>query len=197
MACYNDVCTLQDISLQIGCAVPYIEDEITSLLKCGLLCESSRHKYSTNILVLTSHFKTDIENLIGDIYVKIGNLLVSYVKEHREKISSIGFCGSDADENSFLWHITLIALKKVSDEFPKADIKDKDIVFGVEDYDPEFETSLCRLISLDNSILQFMDVSYYGSHYPEHKWLYGNHAGINLLFDIAHNSKKALNGTER
>lgn len=196
MACYNDVCTLQDISLQIGCAVPYIEDEIMPLLECGLLCKVSRDKYSTNIIMLTSVFKSDFENLTGDMYSRIGDLIASYVKEHKEQIRSIGFLGSDMDDNSFLWHIALIALKITSDELVKEDIKDKDIVFGVENYNPEFEIAWCRMISLDNSILQFMDVFSEDSHYPKHKWLYGNYAGVNLLFDIARSGKEIFEGTE-
>lgn len=196
MACYNDVCTLQDISLQIGCAVPYIEDEIAPLIDSGLLIRPSRDKYSTNIIVLTSLFERDLKNLIGDEYEKMGDMIASFASAHEKEIRSLGFIGSDMDEGAFLWHIALISLKKLAEDFRKTKYE-KDIVFGVEDYNPEFEAALCTMYALDGSLLQFIDVISEESKFPPHSWIYKNDAGVNLLMDIARDGKKKLGDIEK
>lgn len=196
MACYNDACTLQDISMQIGCAVPYIEDEVAPLLDCGLLCRPARGKYSTAIVVLTSLFQSDFANLTGDVYKNIGNLIADFSKKHEPEIRNACFIGADMDANAFLWHITLLSLQNIACGFYKPDYAG-DTVFGVEDYDDEFDTALCTMRALDGSILQFTDVMSKKSKFPPHNWIYKNDAGVNLLFDIARDGKREFGDIEK
>ena len=57
-ACYNDSLTEEEIALQIGVALPYIEDDIKLLLDVWLLKKEGKH-YRTNIIILTSDFEVE------------------------------------------------------------------------------------------------------------------------------------------
>lgn len=52
-ACYNDKLTAEEISLELGVALPYIEDILKELTDCEILRLEGR-KYYTNIVIFTS-----------------------------------------------------------------------------------------------------------------------------------------------
>ena len=51
-ACYNDALTAEEVSLAIGVAAPYLEEELALLTEDGLLIREGR-RYSTNIVLFT------------------------------------------------------------------------------------------------------------------------------------------------
>lgn len=55
-ACYNDRLTEEEIALQIGVALPYIENDIKKLTDTWLLKKDGNH-YLTNIIILTDEFE--------------------------------------------------------------------------------------------------------------------------------------------
>lgn len=60
-ACYNDKLTAEEISLELGIALPYIEDIIKQLVECDALCIEGR-KYYTNIVIFTAECAVEVAN---------------------------------------------------------------------------------------------------------------------------------------
>ncbi len=60
-ACYNDKLSAEEISLELGIALPYIEDIIKQLVECDALCIEGR-KYYTNIVIFTAECAVEVAN---------------------------------------------------------------------------------------------------------------------------------------
>ena len=60
-ACYNDKLTTEEISLELGVALPYIEDILKELTDCEILSLEGR-KYYTNIVIFTSDCAIEVVN---------------------------------------------------------------------------------------------------------------------------------------
>ena len=60
-ACYNDKLTAEGISIELGVAVPYIEDILKQLVECDALGLDGR-KYYTNIVIFTSDCAVEVAN---------------------------------------------------------------------------------------------------------------------------------------
>lgn len=60
-ACYNDKLTVEEISLELGVSLPYIEDIIKELFECNYLGRTGK-KYYTNIVVFTHDCAAEVVN---------------------------------------------------------------------------------------------------------------------------------------
>lgn len=200
MACYNDTCSLQEISLQIGCAVPYIEDEMDNLLKNGLIKKNQYGKYYTDVVIFTSQFKEEILQTEATVFGEIGKDIYHYISKHLKELRSLGFVNAEMNDNALTWLMSLIVLNHAAKALlkEKTDTAEDDLVWCVEDEKAnEFDVALCKIASLDNSYIQFLDVNFEENEYPPHRWLFGNHAGINLLFAMARQEKNDWSETEK
>ena len=99
---YYTPMTLQELSLELGVAAVYLEDEIALLQKYELMTESGG-KYQTKLCIFTKDFDTDLhrtaeERLTG----RLGEILAS-VKEKLPRIRQVGFRGCGMTDNRLLW----------------------------------------------------------------------------------------------
>jgi len=78
---YDNPCTVEDLSLALGIAVPYIEDEIKPLLEYGLLIKEGT-KYKTGIVILSK----DTQEKLYDIGMEITDKLVPVIQSAIEEI---------------------------------------------------------------------------------------------------------------
>lgn len=108
-ACYNDRCTAEEISLQIGVAVPYLEKDLQHLCEKGLLLHK-RGKYETDIVILTKEFSEESDEKTLSVHREIAEIVDSFWNEHQSDIITIGFHTGAPDDNVLKWHITHILL---------------------------------------------------------------------------------------
>lgn len=73
-ACYNDKLTEEEISLELGISLPYIEDILKQLVECDALCLEGR-KYYTNIVIFTKECAIEVANKTRAFRNNIANLL--------------------------------------------------------------------------------------------------------------------------
>jgi RNA polymerase sigma factor (sigma-70 family) len=139
-ACYNDDLTAEEISLQIGVALPYLEAEIKILEDARLLVQKSG-RYSTNVIIFTKDFKTELTSKIGSKQEAIADTLYNFIVNNEEKIKNIGFHMNDMSKNSFMWHVSCAALwqlfSKIGEEvqfkdYPTTAFGEKAFVWGDE-----------------------------------------------------------------
>ncbi|OGO92474.1 MAG: hypothetical protein A2Y17_11000 [Clostridiales bacterium GWF2_38_85] len=108
-ACYNDNLTEEEISLQIGVALPYLENDIKTLLDAGLLLRKG-NRYSTNIIIITKQFKAELATKIAVYQENIANKIYKFITENENCIRSIGYYCSGMLKNTFYWQITSVIL---------------------------------------------------------------------------------------
>ena len=93
-ACYYEKLTAEQISLEIGVALPYMENELEMLCKCGLLKKEGK-RYLTSIAIFTKELKDEIVCKTQMYNERIADMIVHAVEENEGRIRANGFGGSD------------------------------------------------------------------------------------------------------
>lgn len=109
-ACYNDNLTEQEISLQIGISLPYLDTEIKTLLKAGLLVQKG-NRFSTNIILISNQLKDELALKTSTYQNEIADKLYHFILQKEDKIRGVAFYGYNMSRNSYLWHITCVSLQ--------------------------------------------------------------------------------------
>ncbi|MDF2543018.1 MAG: polymerase, sigma-24 subunit, subfamily [Herbinix sp.] len=204
-ACYNDSLTEEEISLQIGVALPYLEKEISTLLKAGLIIKNG-YKYSTNIIIFTKEFKNELDSKIMKRQEDIADKLYRYISDNEEKIRSIGFHLSDMSRNSFYWHITCVTMNylfgKITEKFtpwesPVTAFGEKAYVWG--DESPRGVLNTCNMSKYDECLIEgelhFLD--YLPHIKSDSNVFYRNLKLANFLVKLASNKVHNFNEYEK
>lgn len=204
-ACYNDNLTEEEISLQIGVALPYLETEIKLLVDSGLLIRKG-NKYNTNIIIFTKEFKTELATKIEKQQETIADILYDFIITNEEKIRNIGFHMCDMSKNSLTWHITCVAIyilfsriteKYSFDDYPVTSFGDKAYVWG--DEAPRGILNFCNMSQLDGCLdegeLHFID--YLPNPKSDNNYFYRNRQLSNLFIKLVNNKVNNPNEYER
>jgi RNA polymerase sigma factor (sigma-70 family) len=137
-ACYNDSLTAEEISLQIGVSLPYMEGEVKTLLDAGLLIKKG-NRFSTNVIIFTDEFKADLAVKVEKKQEAVAETLHRFIVSNEEKLRSTGFHMNDMPFNSFAWHITCAVLWHLFDridvafeDYPVTAFGEKAFVWGDE-----------------------------------------------------------------
>ncbi len=111
LAAYNRPLTQEELSVELGVAMPYLEEELETLETAGLLLKNGK-RYETNIIILTSEYKKELANSTKHIYKESARSVYTYVKDKLPEIRKLDFKGADYDDNRLLFGIINIALVK-------------------------------------------------------------------------------------
>lgn len=100
---YYTPMTVGELSVELGVAAVYLEDEIELLKKYDLLTETPGGKYQTKLCVFTEAFDREFYRTAEEGFTdKLGTILAS-VKEKLPVIREMKFPGCGMDENRLLW----------------------------------------------------------------------------------------------
>jgi hypothetical protein len=109
LACYNDRCTAEQISLQIGVAVPYLEKDLRKLCEKELLVKKCG-KYETNIIIFTKEFLEEEYEKTLPAQREMAEIVTKCLNERLEDIKAIGFQKGVDDDNLLKWCVTSAVL---------------------------------------------------------------------------------------
>ena len=139
-ACCNDELKAEQISLEIGVALPYMEDDLEKLLDVGLLIKEGS-RYLTNIVLITDELRQELRAKTSDGADRIADIIAAAITENEDRLRGIGFSGCKMGANSFAWQMSsAILYKAVVDELeerirfehPKNQFGTECVVWGVE-----------------------------------------------------------------
>lgn len=108
-ACYNDRLTEDEIALQIGVSLPYIEDDLKKLTETWLLRKDGNY-YKTNIIILTEDYNLEKDTKLIPLQRLIADKLQDFINTKEKEIREIDFYGSDMTLNSLRWHVATMIL---------------------------------------------------------------------------------------
>lgn len=139
-ACYNDKLTAEEISLEIGVGLPYMEKDLDELAEYELLIRDGK-RYTTNIVLFTHDMGREITMKSADSQRRIAALVREAVASQEVAIRRIGFAGADMPGNTFAWQMTAWllyqgAIAKLEEQaaliFPCNKLGQRYFVWGVE-----------------------------------------------------------------
>ncbi len=194
-ACYNDKLTAEQISLEIGVALPYMEDKLAELYSHDLLKKEGK-RYYTNIVIFTEDFMKEADTKTSKLKERIADVVMQTVSAQEAEIRALGFSGADMDGNSFAWQMVCFLLYQAIVEdlqssrnitYPKDKFGAECFVWGAEDcaystWKSQFGFGISN-VSNDSGHVQFMDFPINGE--MVHHYFFNRQNNTNVFLDIA------------
>jgi len=106
LSAYYAPLTMDEISMELGVAAPYLEDEVKILLECDLLKQLQNGRYQTNIFIYTTVCQEDIILKTKDIYKKHAQKLISLVDKKISEVKELVFLNEDVSQNKLKWFVS-------------------------------------------------------------------------------------------
>ena len=192
LACYNDRCTAEEISVQIGVAVPYLESDLHALCENKVLVRAGS-RYETAIVIFTKDFAVEADAATLTLQQEIAYVLGRFFDKWIADIKGIGFYEGGNDDSLLKWHITAIALEKavfkkyqgsLNIKYPTKYPGCEAFVWGEEDYKSRYGSfGTCALRNAEGDLIRFMDFSVNGE--MNHRYFYDHPNRVNIMLDIA------------
>lgn len=108
LAAYYTAMTAQELSLETGVPMPYLEDELAILLKAKVL-KKEGERYRTNLVILTEVYEKEFFSKTAQIYKPLAQKLFAEVKALLPEARKLDFQGNDYDDNRLLFALLNIA----------------------------------------------------------------------------------------
>lgn len=194
-ACYNDKLTAEQISLEIGVSLPYMEDKLNELCEYELL-KMDGNRYYTNMVIFTGEFTKEVNIKTAKLKEKIADILVSAIEKNEEQVRGIGFSGADMGNNAFKWQMTGFILyqaiinnlqKRIEITYPVDKFGTECFVWGVEEDNngstkSPFRFGICHVENEEGDLIRFMDFPINGE--MAHFNFYNSRSATNVLLDV-------------
>ena len=182
-ACYNDKLTVEEISIELGIALPYIEDILKQLVECDALGLDGR-KYYTNIVIFTA-----------DCAVEVANKTKVFRNNISDALAEIITNGKLSNSQSWLTVCCILykaifenLQSKVKIELPENKFGENCIVWAVEKSidsmrNKGFEFGVSNTENENSDRVQFFDFTINGD--MVHHSFYSSKSFTNVFIDIA------------
>ncbi len=116
---YYTPMTIRELSLELGVASVYLEDEIALLEKYHLLNALRGGKYQTNLVIFTESYTQEFRKAAEPwISGRLGEILCN-IKKKLPEIRSVGFPGAEAADNSLLWSLLFEVMREGYQSFQR------------------------------------------------------------------------------
>lgn len=196
-ACYNDALNVQQISLETGIPLPYIDDDIKELEEKKILIrEGSRYK--TNVIVITSECADEIERAVTKYHEQIADKIEAFILKNIAAYRKIGFVGCDFSENTLRWQLAVILFRSIREvgnnenNVPKTGWEEPAYLWCVEKLNEKnifnYSNVACKL----GDRLFFFDYLKDSKGKGDHHDFYGKDRYINIFCDLCRGEKKTF-----
>lgn len=112
-ACYNDELTVQQISLETGIPLPYLDDEIKALEDKQIIIREGKH-FKANVVVITSECADEIERAVAKYYEQIADKMTIFLSDKLNEYKNLNFIGHDFSDNTLRWQLATILFRMIS-----------------------------------------------------------------------------------
>lgn len=109
LAAYDIPMTAQELSVELGVAMPYLEEELAILVKAGVLLKTGE-KYRTNLVILTEAYEKDFDRRTKSLYKAPADALYENAAELLPSLRKLSFEGNDSNDNCLLWLLLNITM---------------------------------------------------------------------------------------
>lgn len=111
LAAYYEAMTAEAISMELGVAMPYLEEEIEILEAAGVM-KRTGDKYQTNIVIITDAYEKEFVKNTSAIYTTVAKSAFEKVTSLLPQIRELDFHGNDYDDNHLIFGLLNLAFVK-------------------------------------------------------------------------------------
>lgn len=105
--------TVEQLSVELGVASVYLEDELTILEEYGFIMSVNK-KYVTNIVIITEQFTNALIKKLNEEFSEELSGIIKDLKSKLPKIKDIGFAGCDIDDMLLLWDLYALFIMRAT-----------------------------------------------------------------------------------
>ena len=98
----NNPSTPEELSIELGIALPYMEEEVEILYHATLL-EKCNDKYVTNFFILDKECRVDIYNVLRRGAKERSKLIQNFIYDKLSDIRALGIAENHIDDNTIRW----------------------------------------------------------------------------------------------
>lgn len=193
-ACYNDALTVQQISLETGIPLPYLDDEIKALEGKQIIIREGNH-FKANVIIITSECTDEIDRAVAKYHDRIADKVETFISNKIEEYKSIGFTGNVFSNDTLRWQFTSILFRMITYtdrtddcKMPKTGWGESAYLWCVENHNNKHIFNYCTLDGKQEEELCFFD--YLSNGKGSHHDFYGNERYINIFCDICRGKNK-------
>ena len=194
-ACYNDALTVQQISLETGIPLPYLDDEIKALEEKQIIIREGTH-YKANVIIITSECADEIERVVAKYHEQIADKITIFLSDKLSEYKNLNFAGRDFSDNTLCWQLATILFRMIcgvdcSDtmDAPKTGWGESAYLWCVEKLSEKHIFSYCGVDDKHGNSLYFFDYWKGGKGKGDHHDFYGNERYINIFCDLCRGEK--------
>ncbi|MBQ4065734.1 MAG: sigma-70 family RNA polymerase sigma factor [Clostridia bacterium] len=111
LAAYYEAMTAEALSMELGVSMPYLEEEIETLVAAGVL-KKTGEKYQTNLVILTDAYEKEFVKSTSSVYADVARSVFEKAVCLLPQIRNLRFNGNDYDDNRLLFGILNLAFIK-------------------------------------------------------------------------------------
>lgn len=108
LAAYYEAMTAEALSMELGVAMPYLEDELEILESAGVL-KRTGEKYQTNIVIITDAYEKEFIRRTSAVYADVADSVFDKTVRLLPQLRRLDFHGNDYDDNRLLFGILNLA----------------------------------------------------------------------------------------
>lgn len=146
LSAYYTPVTIQELSMELGVAVVYLEDEIALLMEHDVIRKIG-DKYQTNIIIFTDDYEKELATKIKPVYEKATEQFNEKLSDILPTLETLDFKGNDYSRNRLKWtfaNLVMVFALNLSDgigrkrfgEYPLLSNGSYGFVFG---YDNDYQ----------------------------------------------------------
>ena len=109
LAAYDTPVSLDELSMELGVSVPYLEDEVELLESAGVIKKQGT-KYHTNLVILTNEYEKRFEKETASIYPEKAAKIFEQAVGLLPKVRALDFTWNQKDDNLLLFSILNTAM---------------------------------------------------------------------------------------
>ena len=196
-ACYNDALTVQQISLETGIPLPYLDDDIRALEDKKILLREGRH-YKANIIVITSGCADETWQASAGYHEQIAGKMTDFLNSQMSAYRNLDFAGHDFTENTLRWQLAVILFRGIAGldrgggAAPVTGWGESAYIWCEEKPSGDRIFSYSGMNDQHGNSLYFFDYQKDHRGKGDHHDFYGNERYINIFCDLCRGEKMAL-----
>ena len=98
----NNPSTIEELSMELGVALPYMEEEV-NILHHATLLEKQGDKYITNFFILDKDCRIEIYHALRKTAIERSRLIREFMDDKLTDIRALGIAGDHIDDNTIRW----------------------------------------------------------------------------------------------
>lgn len=100
---YKNPRTLEELCMEMGIAMPYMEEEVDLLVKCTLLTEIKKGVFQSDFIILDKDMQKDIVDNYISVKEKFSKDLLTLLDTNIDEVKNIEFLGNNKPNNELYW----------------------------------------------------------------------------------------------